>query len=135
MASLIPRPALLPDLFRYLEQGWPFAAFGDHPVRIEEYLEEGRYVLRAELPGFDPEKEITISVAGDELSIAAERKVDQHEKAHSEFFYGSFARRVRLPAGADVNAVEARYDAGILEVTVPVKHEAESRRVPVAVKK
>lgn len=136
MASLIPRPTLLPDLFRYLEQGWPFAGFGDnHPVRIEEYVEDGTYVLRAELPGFDPDKEITISVAGDQLSIAAERSVDKHDKVHSEFFYGSFARMVRLPAGADVNAVEARCDAGILEVTVPVKAETDTRQIPVAVKK
>lgn len=132
MASLIPRPTLLPDLVRYLEQGWPFAGLGDHhPVRIEEYVEDGTYVLRAELPGFDPDKDVTISVAGDQLSITAERTVDKHDKTHSEFFYGSFARTVRLPAGADVNAVEARYDAGILKVTVPVKEEADTRRIPV----
>ncbi len=136
MASLMMRSTTLPDLFRYLEQGWPFAAIGDrHPVRIEEYLEEGRYVLRAELPGFDPEKEITISVAGDRLSISAERTVDKHDKAHSEFFYGSFARTVQLPAGADTDAVGARYDAGILEITVPVKEEADTREIPVMVKK
>lgn len=136
MASLIPRSTLLPDLFRYLEQGWPFAGFGDHhPVRIEEYVEDGRYVLRAELPGFDADKDITISVAGDQLSITAERTVDKHDKAHSEFFYGSFARTVRLPAGADADAIEARYDAGILEVTVPVKEEAGTRQIPVAIKK
>jgi HSP20 family molecular chaperone IbpA len=136
MASLIPRPTLLPDLFRYLEQGWPFGGLGDHhPVRIEEYLEDGRYVLRAELPGFDPVKDVKISVAGDQLSITAERTVDKHDKAHTEFFYGSFARTVRLPAGADVDAVDARYDAGILEITVPVKEEADTREIPVAVKK
>jgi HSP20 family protein len=135
MASLIPRPTL-PDLFRYLEQGGPFAVFGDHhPVRIEEYVEDGGYVLRAELPGFDPVKEVTISVAGDHLSITAERTLDKHDKAHSEFFYGSFARNVRLPAGADVNAVEARYDAGILTITVPIKEEVDARKIPVLVKK
>jgi len=136
MANLIPRPTLIPDLFRYLEQGWPFAGFGDHhPVRIEEYAESGRYVLRAEMPGFDPDKDIAISVSVDQLSITAERTVDKHDKTHSEFFYGSFARTVRLPAGADINAVEARYDAGILEVTVPVKDEDDARQIPVAVKK
>ncbi|WP_291412892.1 Hsp20/alpha crystallin family protein [Actinophytocola sp.] len=63
--------------------------------------------------------------------------MDKHDKGHSEFFYGSFARTVRLPAGADTDAVEveARYDAGILEVTIPVKEEAETRQIQVAVKK
>ena len=136
MASLIPRSTLLPELFRYLEQGWPFAGLGDHhPVRIEEFFEDGRYVLRAELPGFDPDKGLKVAVAGDQLSITAERTVDKHDKAHSEFFYGSFARTVRLPAGADVDAVDARYNAGILEITVPVKEEADTREIPVAVKK
>lgn len=136
MPSLMPRPTMLPDLFRYLEQGWPFAGLTDHhPVRIEEYFEDGRYVLRAELPGFDPDKDVKISVAGDQLSITAERTVDKHDKAHSEFFYGSFARTVRLPAGSDVNAVEARYDAGILEIMVPVKEEADTREIPVTMKK
>lgn len=135
MANLMPRATLLPDLFRYLEQGWPFAGLGDHhPVRIEEYVEDGKYVLRAELPGFDPGKDVKISVVGDQLAITAERTVDKHDKTHSEFFYGSFARTVRLPAGADVNAVDARYDAGILEITVPVKQEADTREIPVTVK-
>lgn len=136
MASLVPRTTLLPDLFRYLEQGWPFAGLGEHhPVRIEEYVEDGDYVLRAELPGFDPDKDVKITIEGDWLSITAERTVDKHDKAHSEFFYGCFARTVRLPAGADAGAVEARYDAGILEITVPVKEEADTREIPVTVKK
>lgn len=74
-------------------------------------------------------------MAGDQLSITAERTVDKHDKTHSEFFYGSFARTVRLPAGADVNAVDARYDDGILEITVPVKGEADAREIPVTVKR
>lgn len=136
MAGLMPRTTMLPDLFRYLEQGWPFAGLTDHhPVRIEEYLEGGSYVLRAELPGFDPDKDVKITVDGDQLSITAERPVDKHDKAHSEFFYGSFARTVRLPAGADAAAVEARYDAGILEITVPIKVETDAaREIPVTVK-
>jgi HSP20 family protein len=135
MPGLMPRTTLLPELFRYLEQGWPFAGLVDrHPVRIEEYLEDGRYVLRAELPGFDPDKDVTISVAGDQLSITAERTADKHDKGHSEFFYGSFARTVRLPAGADTDAVEARYDAGILEIMVPVEEESDTREIPVTVK-
>src|ERR1044072_2037526 len=136
MAGLMPRNTMLPDLLRYLEQGWPFAGLTDPPpVRIEDYLEDGNYVLRAELPGFDPEKDVKITVDGDQLSITAERTVDKHDKAHTEFFYGSFARTVRLPAGADAAAVEARYDAGILEITVPIKVETDAaREIPVTVK-
>jgi HSP20 family molecular chaperone IbpA len=127
----MPRSFTFPDLVRFVEGGWPF---GDHhAVRVEDYRENGNYVLRAELPGVDPEKDISISVQGNELSITAERTVARHDKVHSEFSYGSFARTVRLPAGAVAEDVTAAYDAGILQVTVPVKQESETRQVEVKV--
>ncbi|HEU5469326.1 MAG TPA: Hsp20/alpha crystallin family protein [Actinophytocola sp.] len=133
MTSLIPRSTVFPELFRILEGGWPFGEH--HAVRIEDFRDDGSYVVRAELPGMNPEKDIAITVAGNELSITAERTVDQHDKTHSEFFYGSFARTVRLPAGADAKKVTARYQAGILEVTVPVHEPAEPRKIPVHITK
>lgn len=49
-------------------------SFGDpHAIRIEDFRDNGNYVLRVELPGMDPDKDIKISVAGNDLSIAAER--------------------------------------------------------------
>jgi HSP20 family molecular chaperone IbpA len=133
MTSLMPRSFTIPDLVRYVEGGWPFG--GHHAARIEDYRENGNYVLRAELPGMDPEKDISISVQGNELCIAAERAVTKHEGVHSEFSYGSFTRTVRLPAGAVPEDVSATYEAGILEVTVPVKQEAEARQVEVKIAK
>jgi HSP20 family protein len=132
MTSLMPRSFVLPDVVRLLE-GWPF--IDHHAVRIEDYREDGKYVLRAELPGMDPEKDIQIQVLGNELSITAERNVEKHDKAHTEFFYGKFARSVRLSAGARPDEVTANYDAGILEVTVPVRPEPEVRQVAVKITK
>jgi HSP20 family protein len=126
MTSLMPRPFVFPEVVRLLEGGWPF---GDHhAARIEDYREDGRYVLRVELPGVDPEKDIRIQVQGVELSIAAERTVEKHDTTHSEFSYGKFARTVRLPAGALPDEISATYEAGILEVTVPVKPEPDGVR-------
>ncbi len=134
MTSLIPRPPVIPELLRFLEMGWPFVSFGDHhAVRIEDYRDNGNFVLRAELPGMDPDKDIHITMEGNELSITAERSVAKHDKTHSEFSYGSFARTVRLPASAAADKISARYDAGILEVTVPLAEQPESRQIPVQV--
>ena len=131
MTSLMPRPFVFPELVRMLEGGWPF---GDHhAVRIEDFLEDGRYVLRAELPGMDPEKDIRISVQGNELTIMAERTVEAHDKRHSEFSYGQFARAIRLPAGAVADEVGATYVNGILEVTVPVKPEDKAKQIEVKI--
>jgi hypothetical protein len=61
-------------------------AFGDHPaVRIEDYREDGKYVLRAELPGMNPEKNTHISIQGNELSITAKQTVETRDMVHSEF--------------------------------------------------
>ena len=133
MTSLIPRSFVFPDVIRLLEGSWPF---GDHhPVRIEDYREDGTYVVRAELPGLDPEKDIQIQVQGHDLSITAERTVATHDKAHSEFTYGKFARTVRLPVGAVPDEISAAYEAGILVVTVPVRPAAETREIEVKIDK
>jgi HSP20 family molecular chaperone IbpA len=129
----MPRSFVFPDFVRLLEGGWPF---GDHhAVRIEDYREDGAYVLRAELPGVNPEKDIQIQLHGNELSITAERTVETHDKAHSEFSYGKFARTVRLPAGALPDEIAATYEAGILVVTVPVKPEGDARQIEVKINK
>lgn len=131
MTSLMPRSSVFPDFVRLLESGWPF---GDHhAARIEDYRDEGKYVLRAELPGMDPDKDIKIHVQGNELSIAAERTVAKHDKARSEFAYGTYARSVRLPAGAVPDEISATYEAGILEVTVPVRPEPDTKQIEVKV--
>ena len=134
MTSIISRANPFPELVRLLD-AWPLAPFGDHhTVRIEDFEENGHYVLRAELPGVEPGKDIEVTVEGNELTIAAQRSSDKHDARHSEFSYGSFARTVRLPSGADGAKAKADYHAGVLEVTVPIKEsKKESKQIPVAV--
>ncbi|TCN29631.1 HSP20 family protein [Kribbella orskensis] len=114
----------LPSMF-----SWP-AVMRD--VRIEEFTEDNAYVVRAELAGLDPEKDIKVEVANGMLTIAATRQEEEHEGARSEFHYGSLIRRVLLPDGADEGAVEAKYTAGILEVRVPIStRTTEARTVKI----
>jgi len=131
MPTLIPRATLIPDVFRLLEE-----EFGDrHPIRIEHYVDNGTYVVRAELPGMDPDTDIHITVEGDELHLNAERKPSKHERSHTEFSYGAFARRLRLPASADAGHCKAAYDAGILEIRIPVHEKTKAREIPVTASK
>lgn len=132
MTTLISRaPVAIPDVFRWLESFTPMA---DHvPVRIEDYMDGGNYVVRAELPGMEP-KDIQVTTQGNVLTIIGERVEDKHDHARSEFRYGSFSRSVSLPDGADAKHTHARYDAGVLQVTVPVRTKPEeSRQIPVTV--
>jgi HSP20 family molecular chaperone IbpA len=127
----------LTELFDWFESGWPAVAEwrrdARHVLRMEDRQEEDRYVVRAEIPGIDPDKDVEITVSDGVLTIAAERREEVSEKGRSEFHYGSFMRQVSLPAGAVEDKLAARYQDGILEITVPIEAiQAEPRTIPVA---
>jgi len=109
---------------------------GVEPMRVEEYQEGNTLVVKAEMPGLDPDKDVEISVTDQTLRIRAERrqetKVEEKGRYRSEFHYGSFARSVPLPAGATEQDVKASYKDGILEVRIPIDEgKAESRKIPI----
>jgi HSP20 family protein len=102
-------------------------------MRVEDYVSEGQYVVRAELPGIDPEKDVEITVDDGVLTVKAERREEKKEGGRSEFRYGSFTRSVTLPTGADEENVAASYRDGILEVRTPIKEatKAEPKRIAI----
>jgi HSP20 family molecular chaperone IbpA len=103
--SLFPE---LADLFA----GFPSNAglrpvFDTRVMRLEDEMNEGRYVVRAEMPGVDPAKDVDITVRDGQLTIKAERTEKKEFNGRSEFSYGSFARTVSRPAGADEDDIKA----------------------------
>jgi HSP20 family molecular chaperone IbpA len=117
----------LPDLWSDLVTGFPSSLAGlrpGHLIKLEDEMEDGHYVLRAELPGIDPDKDVDITVRDGQLTIKAERTERKEIKGRSEFSYGSFTRSVTLPAGADEEDIKATYDKGILTVSVGVAEQA-----------
>ena len=92
-----------------------------HGIRIEDFEEDGRYVIKAELPGIDPEKDLEVTVGDGMLYLRAERGESAGDKRHAEFRYGSFTRSVKLPVGAKETDITADYGDGILTVTIPVE--------------
>lgn len=114
----VPTPRLLEDLTGWFDLEFPFRS--GHAIRVEENVTDSEYTVRAELPGLDPEKEIQLRVVEGYLVLHAERIAAEHTKGHSEFRYGAMQRTVRLPAGADPVKTTARYEKGILTVTVPL---------------
>ncbi len=130
---------MLTELIDWLNEELPFRAMprltGDsQPIRIEDYLDDGHYVLRAELPDIDPEKDMDITIQDGMLTVHGERREEKKDEHRSEFRYGAFTRTVRLPDGADDDDVRATYDNGILEVRVALHPEkvAGPKRVPIA---
>lgn len=124
--------SLLPDLADLIS-GWaPVSGlrplFGSHVIRVEDQVENGRYVVRAEIPDVDPAKDIDVTVRDGQLTIKAERTEKHVERGRSEFSYGSFARSVTLPTSADLDDVDAAYDRGILTVSVAVGKPENSEK-------
>lgn len=91
-------------------------------------------VVRAELPGVDP-KDLDITVTGDRLTIAGEKKETVEKKDrdvfHRESRYGSFSRTVPLPATVDQQDVSAEYTNGVLTVTLKKSPAAAAKKISV----
>jgi HSP20 family protein len=116
--------AMFPELVDWFEA--PFMTLRPYlaqPIRVEDYIEDDRYIVRAELAGIDPEKDLEITVGAGYLSIHAERHDKTEGKRRTEFRYGSFTRSLPLPAAADEDDVTASYDHGILTISVGLKSE------------
>ncbi|GAA4263854.1 Hsp20/alpha crystallin family protein [Dactylosporangium darangshiense] len=110
----------------------PSMLFGAPAFRVEEYTDGNTYVIRAEVPGVDPAKDIKVSEFGDRLQIRVERTEERVDKARSEFHYGSFARTVHLPLTTDEESITVAYTDGILEIRVPLAGKvAPGREIPV----
>ncbi len=129
-------------------------------IRVEEFRDGDLVVVRAELPGIDPERDVEVVVADGMLRIHAERthrttsdpqagegketgketgkepgkdgETVRPREFRSEFRYGAFTRVLPLPPGASDTDVTATYTDGILEVRVPTRTEADrSKKVTV----
>jgi HSP20 family protein len=108
----------------------------DKPLmRIEEFMEGQTFVVRAELPDVDIDKDVDISVHDGVLHIKAERTHEEEHKEkaffRTEFRYGAFERAIPLPPGATTDDVKATYRDGVLEIRIPTSAALEAMKVPV----
>lgn len=87
---------------------------------------ENEVVVRAEMPGFEPD-DINVSVEENVLTIEAEKRAEGEQERD----YRSFHRTATLPAGIDRDRVAATYRNGILELHIPRKEEAKPKRIHV----
>ncbi len=92
-------------------------------IKVEQFMDGSTLVVRAEVPGIDPDKDVDVSVSDGMLHIRAQREEKSEHKSksgyRSEFRYGSFTRSVSLPPGAKEEDITAAYKDGVLEVRAP----------------
>jgi HSP20 family protein len=88
---------------------------------MDVLTKDDNLVIRAELPGLKQE-DVDITLQNGVLSISGELKVDEQEERGNyhvrERRYGSFRRTMTLPEGTDESKIHARFEDGVLEVTV-----------------
>ena len=96
-----------------------------------EVFQRGKeMVVRADLPGLSPE-DVQIEIEDGVLTVSGERRQEHEDRQEgwyrSERSYGAFSRSIALPEGVNEDQVQARFDQGVLEVTVPVPEQRETR--------
>ena len=102
-------------------------------VRLEDYFEDDTYVVRAEMPGIDPDKDVEVNVLDDVLTLRGEREEEQQDRNRHEFRYGSFERTLRLPRGTEAEDIKASYHDGVLELRIPFQgEEPKALQIPIA---
>ncbi len=108
--------------------------FVEPVIRIEEYQRYSQYVVRAEIPGVDPAKDIAITTEDGLLRLSVARMDETRDGGRTEFRYGTFHRTVALPPGAKEDTIAASYTNGILEITMKLGDPAHAgREIPVTV--
>jgi len=117
---------LFPELFTSEWRSWT------PPVDI--YETDNEIVVKAELPDIDI-KDVDVKLEDNRLTIKGERRFSDEVKKESyhliERYYGSFQRTFELPTSVDRDKVEAKYDKGVLTVTLPKREEAKKKKIEI----
>ena len=121
-----------PELSHWLGgfPSWPALQpmFGGQLIRLEDGMNDGRYEIRAELPGIDPAKDVDVTARDGVLTIRAQRSENRESNGRSEFSYGSFVRSVTLPPGSNERDLNVTYRDGILTVSVGLQQAAPAEK-------
>ena len=103
---------------------------------VESYAKGNDLIFKCELPGVDPKDvDITLDESTRQLVIKGERKSEKEAKEkeyiHREMTYGSFERRFTLPEGVKSDQVKAKFQNGILEVSLPVPEVTKAKKIEI----
>jgi HSP20 family protein len=116
---------VMPDVAPMGMTGMTFAP------RVDVTRRDDRIIVHADLPGMSPE-DLEVQVTQDGLVLQGERsqKTDRREDDvwQSERSYGRFYRMIPLPEGTDLDSAEARFENGVLEISLKMTAEQAGRR-------
>ncbi len=109
---------------------------GEPQVRLDLSEDDKNFFVKAEIPGVNKD-DIKVSVDGNQVSVSAEVRKEKEEKQgarliRSERYYGSVSRSFTLDENVDQSAAQAKYENGVLQLTLPKKHNGQSHVLKIA---
>ncbi|WP_137892282.1 Hsp20/alpha crystallin family protein [Ramlibacter sp. 2FC] len=139
MSSLIPRgSSLFDEFFKDFAPGFYIRPLHGDPlpspaqIKVDVSESDQAYTVSAEVPGVRKE-DIQVSIEGNVVTLRAEVKQgDQsgdEKSLRSERYYGAVSRSFQLPAEIDQGQSKAKYDNGVLTLTLPKKQGQGSQRL------
>lgn len=113
--------------------------YSDLSPKIQVTEDKDAVKVTAEIPGID-EKDIDLKVSADGyLSISGEKKNESEENTKDNYFseisYGMFRRTIQLPWDLDYEATTARYNNGVLTVSIPKSQTVKQKFKKISVAK
>lgn len=125
------------DLFRgvFPRTAWN-GAENAPDIRIDVFENDGAYRVKADIPGVD-KKDIDVSINDNLVTISAEvrretRQKDGDREIVTERSYGQAYRTFTLPVAVSSDAADARYENGVLTLTLPKKENGSAKKVTVS---
>ena len=108
----------------------------DGQMRMDVSEDEKAFRVKAEIPGVNKD-DIKVSIDRNQVTISAEVKKATEEKKgekviRSERYYGNHYRAFALQCDVDPSRAEARYDKGVLELTLPKSEPSTAKQVPIS---
>jgi len=141
MNSLVTRGSLFDDFFKDIAPGFyvrPLHGEGvpsPSQIKVDVKETDGGYTVHAEVPGV-PKEDIQVSIEGNVVSLRAEvrqhdQKTEGEKVLRSERYFGSVARSFQLPVDVDATQAKAKYDNGVLTLTLPKKQGGSAQRLSI----
>jgi HSP20 family protein len=114
----------------------PVWTAGGYDVPTDVFHSDDTLVIRMDLPEVDPDS-IDVTVQENVLLINGTRRfpyeADRVRFVRRGTFYGDFTQRVALGKGLNVDGIEARYEQGVLQLTIPYAEEIQPKKISIAV--
>ena len=122
--------------FRGSGEGSGPAWSGGYSVPTDIFHTDERLVIRMDLPGVDAD-DVEVTVQENNLVVNGKRdfpyEADSVRYLRRGTFYGDFTQKVALGRGLDTDRIAARFDNGVLELTIPYTAEVQPKRISIEV--